>query len=126
MGLITSITTPPAPIPMGLGAIGTGNLIFKRQFRWTMEIQYCINGSNYITVAEQLVKVGARPQLDIEETQIDYLHGRMWIPGKVTWQTMTVTYYDVAGAVGLLLYMILQIQLICIWVVVLLIIKDRL
>jgi hypothetical protein len=88
--------TQPAQRNMGLGAIGTGSVIFKRKFRWTMKIIYCISGTQK-TVAEEFVKIGARPQIDIEETEINYLHGKMWIPGKATWQTMTVTYYDVAG-----------------------------
>ena len=82
--------------PMGLGLIGSGNAIFKRKFRWTMEIQYCENN----TVPENFVKVGARPQIDFDEVEINYLHGKMFIPGKGTWQTMTVTYYDVAGPAG--------------------------
>ncbi len=86
-----------AGIPMGLGALGDGTVIFKRKFRWTMEIDFC-NGSK--TVAKDFVKVGNRPQIDIEETEINYLNGKMWIPGKATWQTMTVTYYDVAAAAG--------------------------
>lgn len=81
---------------MGLGKLGTSQIIFKRKFRWSMKIEYCTGGSNF-TVAEEFVKVGSRPQLDIEETEINYLHGKMWIPGKATWQTMTVTYYDVTG-----------------------------
>lgn len=88
--------------PMGLGLIGDGGVIFKRKFRWTMQIEYCLkadgtDGSNNKFVPEEFVKVGARPQIDIEETEINYLHGKMWIPGKATWQTMTVTYYDVTG-----------------------------
>lgn len=88
--------------PMGLGVLGHPNLVFKRKFRWTMAIQYCIggDGSSAKDVAEEFVKVGARPQLDIEETEINYLHGKFWLPGKVTFQTMTVTYYDVAGNLG--------------------------
>ena len=83
---------------MGLGKIGSSSLIFKRKFRWTMSIAYCLEGTEKF-VPEEFVKVGARPQVDIEETEINYLHGKMWIPGKATWQTMTVTYYDVAGDV---------------------------
>lgn len=82
--------------PMGLGDLGTGGLLFKRKFRWSMEIEYCTDR----TVAKEFVKIGARPQIDFEETEINYLHGKMFIPGKGTWQTMTVTYYDVAGSAG--------------------------
>jgi len=91
--------TQPAQRNMGLGAIGTSSVIFKRKFRWTMKIVYCTGGVTK-TVAEEFVKIGSRPQIDIEETEINYLHGKMWIPGKATWQTMSVTYYDVAGKVA--------------------------
>lgn len=84
-------------IPMGLGELGNGKLIFKRKFRWTFEIEYCCESGTPKQVAREFVKIGARPQIDIEEVEINYLNGKMWIPGKATWQEMTVTYYDVAG-----------------------------
>ena len=87
----------PGKRAMGLGPLGHPFLVFKRKFRWTMAIEYCLNDATPKKVAEEFVKVGARPQLDIEETEINYLHGKFWLPGKVTFQTMTVTYYDVAG-----------------------------
>lgn len=86
-------------IPMGLGAIGDGKVIFKRKFRWTFEIQYCCQSTTG-NVAREFVKIGARPQIDFEEIEINYLNGKMWIPGKGTWQTMTVTYYDVSGSIN--------------------------
>lgn len=83
---------------MGLGALGDGKVIFKRKFRWTFEIEYCCNAVQPKLVAKEFVKIGARPQIDFEEVEINYLNGKMWIPGKGTWSEMTVTYYDVAGA----------------------------
>jgi hypothetical protein len=85
--------------PMGLGKLGSGDIIFKRKFRWTMCIAYCADDDGEFTrfVAEDFVKLGARPSLEIEEQEINYLHGKMWIPGKGTWQTISVTYYDVTG-----------------------------
>jgi hypothetical protein len=86
-------------LPMGLGALGDGNLIFKRKFRWTFEIQFCCNQPTPQTVAREFVKVGNRPQIDIEEVEINYLNAKTWIPGKGTWQTLGITYYDVSGTV---------------------------
>jgi hypothetical protein len=83
---------------MGLGAIGDGKVIFKRKFRWTFEIEYCCSSDTPKFVAKEFVKVGARPQIDIEEVEINYLNGKFWIPGKATWSEMNITYYDVAGA----------------------------
>ncbi len=85
-------------LPMGLGAIGDGKVIFKRKFRWTFEIEYCCTSDTPRSVAREFVKVGARPQVDIEEVEINYLNGKFWIPGKATWSEMNVTYYDVSGA----------------------------
>jgi hypothetical protein len=84
-------------IPMGLGALGDGNVQFKRKFRWTFEIQFCCNSLTPQTVAREFVKVGNRPQIAFDEVEINYLNGVNWIPGKGKWQTITVTYYDVAG-----------------------------
>jgi hypothetical protein len=50
------------------------------------------------------VKVAARPNLEIEETEINFLNAKTWIPGKASWQTMSVTYLDVATADAAPLY----------------------
>lgn len=83
--------------PMGLGILGNPLVVFKRKFRWTMAIEFC-NGTKIIP--EHFVKIASRPQMDFEETEINFLHGKFWLPGKQTWQDMTVTYYDVAGSVA--------------------------
>lgn len=79
-------------IQMGIGRLGGSQLVFKRKFRWTLMIED-ICGSK--KVPEYFVKVASRPNLTVEETQIDYLNGRTWIPGKGAWETMEITYYDV-------------------------------
>lgn len=74
---------------MGLGSHANSNSFYKRKYRWTFSLQTpCGN------VPENLVKISNRPQLNIEETVIDFMHGRMWIPGKGNWESMTVNYYD--------------------------------
>jgi len=78
---------------MGLGDIGGAAIIFKRKYRWTFDVQW-----NNKSVPSAFVKVASRPNLTIEETEINYLHGKMWIPGKGSWETITVTYYDIGGA----------------------------
>jgi hypothetical protein len=83
---------------MGLGLLGTADNIFKRKFRWTMEFQnICGLGRN---IASSFVKAANRPSLTIEETEINYLNGKMWIPGKGTPDTTQVTYYDIASTQG--------------------------
>lgn len=80
---------------MGMGLLGSDNIIFKRKFRWTMNVLW----QNYY-IDEAFVKVAARPSLTIEETPINFLNSRMYLPGKGEWDTMTVTYYDVGSSGG--------------------------
>lgn len=77
---------------MGLDGLESPNLVFKRKYRWTMSVSW--NGQ---TVPEQFVKSASRPNFSVEEQEINYMHGKMWIPGKPTYETMSVTYYDVGG-----------------------------
>lgn len=91
-------------IDMGLGKLGQPNIVFKRKYRWTMEFVCPCSAE----IGEHLVKISSRPNISIEETEINYLHGKMWIPGKATWETISVTFYDIAdksqpanGSVGL-------------------------
>lgn len=78
--------------PMGIGALGNANLILKRKFRWTFGVERLGKKS----ISPSFVKIASRPNLSIEETEINYLNAKTWIPGKASWETITVTYYDVA------------------------------
>ncbi len=81
--------------PMGIGVIGAPDMVFKRKFRYTFSIYgFCDNEKN--KVPEHFVTIASRPNLTIEETEVNFLHAKQWIPGKATWETMTVTYQDVA------------------------------
>jgi len=82
---------------MGMGQLALGNVVFKRKFRWTFKVDDFCNGTE---IPEHFVKLASRPNLSIEETEINFLNGKMWIPGKGSWETITVTYYDVAGTDG--------------------------
>jgi hypothetical protein len=80
---------------MGIGELANPLTIFKRQFRWTLGFNVaCLNGGG---IGESFVKTAARPNIQIEETEINFLNAKMWIPGKGAWQEMEVTYYDVAN-----------------------------
>jgi hypothetical protein len=82
-------------IPMGIGQLGFRNLIFKRKFRYTFELfDICMTDS----VPRHYVKIASRPNLSIEETEVNFLNAKTWIPGKAAWETITVTYIDVATA----------------------------
>ncbi len=80
-------------IPMGIGRLGFQNTVFKRKFRFTFELEDICGGKK---VPKHYVKVASRPNLSIEETEINFLNAKTWIPGKASWETMTVTYLDVA------------------------------
>ena len=80
---------------MGIGVLGDSKAVFKRKFRWTFALSVPCGTGN---IPETIVKVANRPSLTIEETEINYLHGKMWIPGKASWETLSVTYYDVVNA----------------------------
>jgi len=82
---------------MGLGKLGAAgkvaDLRFKRKFRWTFTVEEVCGGG---IIGESYVKLASRPNLTIDETEINFLNGKTWIPGKAAWETITVTYYDVS------------------------------
>lgn len=82
-------------IPMGIGQLGFKNLVFKRKFRYTLEL-FDICGSQ--SVPKHYVKTAGRPNLSVEETEVNFLNAKTWIPGKASWESLTVTYIDVATA----------------------------
>lgn len=77
---------------MGIGSVGLPSTIFKRKFRWTFEVLFC--GSS---IPADFVKIAGRPNFSVEETEINFLNSKTWIAGKASWETITVTYLDVAG-----------------------------
>ena len=79
---------------MGIGKVGIGDpeVVFKRKFRWTFEVE-----GNGFRIPPYFVKVAARPNISFEDTEINFLNDKTWIPGKATWEAITVTYMDVAG-----------------------------
>lgn len=85
-------------INMGIGLLGDRRIIIKRKFRWTLRIEGICNGK--FIVPDSFLVSASRPNLDIDEQQIDYLNATTWIPGKGRWQTMEVTYLDVAIPAG--------------------------
>lgn len=79
--------------PMGIGPIGLPTTDIKRKHRWTFEIQgFCNNQSNI--VPEFFLKTAARPNLAVEEVELNHLNAKTWVPGKASWETITVVYYD--------------------------------
>ena len=95
IGFVGGECQGPEGQKMGMGKLAVGSTIFKRKFRWGLTLKpKCLGGKG---IPEYLVKVAARPSLSIEETEINMMHGKMYIPGKASWETITVTFYDVVG-----------------------------
>ena len=80
-------------LSMGIGQLGFKNLRFKRKFRFTFELFDICGGKS---VPQHYVKIASRPNLSVEETELNFLNAKTWIPGKASWESMTVTYLDVA------------------------------
>ncbi len=66
------------------------NVVFKRKFRWTFEAEFPFG-----KIPLAFVKVAARPNFNIEETEINFLNAKFPIPGTQTWQEMGITYMAV-------------------------------
>jgi len=79
---------------MGFGMLAGNDVVLKRKYRWMFSIYTDCAGQ----IPAQMVKLASRPNLTIEETEINFLHGKMWIPGKGSWETITVTFFDGGGA----------------------------
>jgi len=84
------------PINMGIGRLGGDDVIHKRKFRWTFAVERNVVGGATRRVPASFVKVAARPNIEIEEVEINFLNAKTYIPGKGTWQSITVTYFDVS------------------------------
>lgn len=80
-------------ISMGIGLLGDPNLIIKKKHRWTLQFQIC-NGQ---IVEENFVQVAAKPNISFDSTELNFLNEKNYIPGKATWEAISVTYLDVAG-----------------------------
>lgn len=96
---------------MGLGALGLSGTSIKRKFRWTLTITPKCDGKNggqypaYANtgignglIGPNFCKVAARPNYDIEETELNFLNAKTWIAGKLTWQSITATFIDANAA----------------------------
>ena len=82
---------------MGIGKLGDPTTIIKRKFRYDLAITPP-NGITAIPTA--FVKVANRPQLDIDELELQFLNASTWIPGKGRWQPLNITYIDTANSGG--------------------------
>ena len=68
-------------IPMGIGALGFNNTVFKRKFRFSFGVTNICGNPNR-TVPAAFVKTAGRPELSIDETEVNFLHAKKFLPGK--------------------------------------------
>jgi hypothetical protein len=102
MALTGGVSNPDQDIQtsMGIGLLNAPSTILKRKFRFLFGIQYCQSGSANTNnvVSPSFVKSANRPDITIQDTELNFLNQTTWIPGKAKWETIEVTYWDVAGA----------------------------
>lgn len=79
---------------MGIGQLTAPNTFFIRKFRFTFELRPKCPGLQPVDV--WFVKTVSMPKYNFEETQLDFLNARAWIPGKITTDPLTLTYLGVA------------------------------
>lgn len=66
--------------------------IYKKKFQWTAEWR---DPRTWQLIAPPApVKVDARPTLTIEETEINYLNSKCYLPGRREWKESKITYDD--------------------------------
>lgn len=80
-----------ANMQMGIGPIGAPNTIIKKKHRWTMAISTPCGD-----LPTWACRTAARPNLDIEDNEINFLNATTWVPGRAKWQPINVTFLDVA------------------------------
>lgn len=76
--------------PMGIGLLAGADIVFKNKIRWTVTLML-----DDVEVEEPMwVKISRRPQPEVEETEINFLSAKTWIPGKQNLEKITFTRYD--------------------------------
>jgi hypothetical protein len=81
---------------MGLKLPGTPNVLFKRKFRWVMEIDN-VSGDAINTLPPQK---SARPNINFKTIEAQHLNESIHYPGKPEWKPINLTLYDVIGNAG--------------------------
>jgi hypothetical protein len=81
---------------MGIGPLN--NVAFKRKYRWLFSVENVGGGgANSFGISPKYVKTAKRPSIEIDDsTEINFLNGKTWLPGKGTFSELEFTYYDVA------------------------------
>ena len=72
----------PSAQGMGVGQVGIGdpNVIFKRKFRWTLQITPPGGCGSGQASPPYFVKLAARPSIQFEETEVHFMNDKIYIP----------------------------------------------
>jgi hypothetical protein len=81
------------PRPMGLKLASTPNVLFKRKFRWVLEIQN-VSGDRIGTLPPQK---SARPNINFKTIEAQHLNESIFYPTKPEWKPINLTLYDIIG-----------------------------
>jgi hypothetical protein len=73
----------------GDATVPSQDTVLKRKFRWTFEADFPFG-----KLEPCFGKVAARPTLQIEEEEIDFLGTKVLNPNKQAWEKLTVTLFD--------------------------------
>ena len=83
---------------MGIGRLGSPDLVFKRNNRFLFSIETPVGA-----IPPHYVKTAARPKWQTSATEVHYLNDITYLPGKVRYEPITVSYNEVsAGDAGVL------------------------
>lgn len=87
---------------MGIGTFLPREAVFKRRYRWAMgfdESTY-MGGGGGGKISPIMVTIAARPNVTLEETELNFLNEKAYIASKPTWESLAVTFLDFGKAGG--------------------------
>jgi hypothetical protein len=80
---------------MGIGTFLPNSAIIKRRYRWTLQFEAgTILGADAPAIKPIFITIAARPNLTIEETELNFLNEKDYIAAKPTWDPLNVTILD--------------------------------
>lgn len=86
---------------MGIGTFLPNEAIIKRRYRWTLQFEAgTVLGADAPAIKPIFVTIAARPNLTIEETELNFLNEKDYIAAKPTWDPLNVTLLDFAKQGG--------------------------
>jgi hypothetical protein len=87
---------------MGIGTFLQTKTNIKRKFRWTLGFGPTSSGGGSFSkvIKPIMLKSAARPNLEIEEGEINFMNETDYIPTKPKWQSMSVVFRDYAKIGG--------------------------